>query len=62
MLLPPLLLLLLPLQEEVDRVLGSSSLPNMQQYIDLKYVMHFVNEKAWTLTPNVFLCCCCCHC
>eukprot|EP00878_Enallax_costatus_P024806 GHUV01026495.1.p1 GENE.GHUV01026495.1~~GHUV01026495.1.p1 ORF type:complete len:533 (+),score=153.01 GHUV01026495.1:330-1928(+) len=32
-------------QAEVDRVLGSSSSPNMQQYMDLKYTMRCVNES-----------------
>jgi hypothetical protein len=33
------------LQEEVDRVLGSSDMPGMQQYAELKYIMRCVNES-----------------
>jgi carotene epsilon-monooxygenase len=33
------------LQEEVDRVLGSSDMPSMQQYAELKYILRCVNES-----------------
>jgi hypothetical protein len=33
------------LQEEVDCVLGSSSMPSMQQYAELKYILRCVNES-----------------
>ena len=33
------------LQEEVDRVLGSGSMPTMQQYAELKYTLRCVNES-----------------
>ncbi|PRW34039.1 carotene epsilon- chloroplastic isoform A [Chlorella sorokiniana] len=32
-------------QEEVDRVLGDRSKPNMEEYMNLKYVMRCVNES-----------------
>jgi carotene epsilon-monooxygenase len=34
-----------PLQEEVDRVLGDSSKPSLEQYRELQYTLRCVNES-----------------
>ena len=42
---PKCLLSVLNVQEEVDRVLGDSSTPDMAQYKELKYTMRCINES-----------------